>query len=176
VSGYVIVACRCAVGLVFVVAVAGKVRGTFDNVVDSVRVLLPAVRRHRQLVPVVATAVVTAEVAVPVLLAIPGTARAGAGWAAAVLLAFTAAIVAALRRGPGVPCRCFGDATVPLGRRHVVRNALLLAVAAGAAFPVPATGHPAETALAVFAGGCAALVITRFDEITDLFSPTRTMT
>jgi uncharacterized membrane protein YphA (DoxX/SURF4 family) len=174
VSGYVIVACRCAVGLVFVVAVAGKVRGrgTLDAFAGSVRALMPAVRRHRPL----AYAVVAAEAAVPVLVAIPGTARAGAGWAAAVLLAFTAAIVAALRRGRGVPCHCFGDSTVPLGRRHVLRNVLLLAAAAGAALPVPAAGHPAGTALALFAGGCAALVITRFDEITELFSPTRTMT
>lgn len=171
-SGHVIVACRCALGLVFAIAVAGKVHGGLDAFAGSVRALLPAVRRHRQL----ARTVVAAEAAVPVLLAIPGTAQAGAGWAAAVLLAFTAAIVAALRRGPGVPCRCFGDATVPLGRRHVLRNVLLLAAAAGAAFPVQATGHPAGIALAVFAGGCAALVITRFDEITDLFSPTRTMT
>jgi hypothetical protein len=172
VAGYVIVACRCAVGLVFVVAVAGKVRGGVDAFAGSVRALLPGVRHHRRL----GYTVVAAEAAVPVLLAMPGTARAGAGWAAAVLLAFTAAIVAALRRGPGVPCRCFGDATVPLGRRHVLRNALLLAAAAGAAFPVPVAGHPAGIALAVFAGGCAALAITRFDEISDLFSPARTMT
>jgi ABC-type microcin C transport system permease subunit YejB len=174
VSGYVIVACRCAVGLVFLVAVAGKVRGrsTFDAFAGSVRALLPMARYHRQL----ASAVVAAEAAVPVLLALPTTARAGAAWAAVVLLAFTAAVVAALRRGPGVPCRCFGASTVPLGRRHVVRNALLLAAVAGAAFPVPTAGHPAGTALALFAGGCAALVITRFDEITDLFSPARNMT
>jgi hypothetical protein len=172
VSGWVVIACRCVVGVVFLVAVVGKARGTLDAFADSVRALVPGVRRHRA----VAGGVIAAEAAVPVLVAIPGTARAGAGWAAAVLLAFTAAIVVALRRGHGEPCRCFGGATVPLGRRHVLRNVLLLAAAVPAAFPVPAAGDPAGIALAVFAGGCAALVITRFDEITELFSPTRTMT
>lgn len=68
---------------------------------------------------------VTVEVAIVVLLAVPVTARVGAALAALALLGFTAVIVAALRRGSLAACRCFGASTVPLGRRHVLRNGLL---------------------------------------------------
>ncbi len=51
--------------------------------------------------------------------------------AAATLLAFTAAIVRLLATGRRPVCACFGVWSArPLGGRHVVRNAVLLALAA----------------------------------------------
>ncbi len=50
--------------------------------------------------------------------------------AIALLLAFTALIVVRLARGEHPPCACFGAwSAKPIGAAHVVRNAVLLALA-----------------------------------------------
>ena len=50
------------------------------------------------------------------------------------LSVFTVMIVAKLRRGEHPPCACFGAwSATPIGARHVVRNLVLIAVAAVAA-------------------------------------------
>lgn len=46
------------------------------------------------------------------------------------LLAFTVAIVRRLRRGERPPCACFGSwSSAPIGPAHLVRNAVLAALA-----------------------------------------------
>jgi hypothetical protein len=57
------------------------------------------------------------------------------GWAAVVVLvAFTALLVAKLAQGERPPCACFGSFTAaPIGPSNVVRNLVLIALAAAAA-------------------------------------------
>ncbi|MEU0403445.1 MauE/DoxX family redox-associated membrane protein [Streptomyces sp. NPDC006197] len=60
------------------------------------------------------------------VLVVPATARTGASVAGLLVAVFTAGIVLARRRGTAARCACFGRTPMPLGRRHVVRNVLLL--------------------------------------------------
>jgi uncharacterized membrane protein YphA (DoxX/SURF4 family) len=57
--------------------------------------------------------------------------RPSAAIALVLLSAFTALIVNQLRQGLHPPCACFGAwSASPIGRRHLIRNAFLLALAA----------------------------------------------
>ena len=85
---------------------------------------------------------------------VPPTRRVGLLVASLLLLLFT---LVALRSATGVrriPCSCFGRGTVVLGWRHVVRNALLGAVAATAALApkVATTVLPSELTALAFVG------------------------
>ncbi|YCK41139.1 MauE/DoxX family redox-associated membrane protein [Actinomadura sp. ATCC 39365] len=166
---YVALACRVTLGVVFLVAVAGKVRGrsAFAGFRGSVRGLVPLGPRA---VTALSGAVVLAEGCVVVLLAIPGTVRAGMMLAGTVLVGFCAGIVRAMRSGSTTPCRCFGAAGTPLGRRHLVRNAGLLALVAAGLVPGHAAPHPAGVALSVLAGGVLAVIVIFFDDLADLFA------
>ena len=122
-------------------------------------------------------AVVTAEATGALLLVASMTVPAGLLLLGGVLTVFTAAIVAALRRGDHAPCRCFGPKIAPLGRRHVVRNGLLFVVVAGAALTLlwrPAEawrdGHPAGLLLALVAGLVGGMVVVLYDVLVELFA------
>jgi hypothetical protein len=117
----------------------------------------------------VAVAVVGAEAVVVPLLAIPGTATPGAALAAALLASFVVAIVLSMRRRSGLVCRCFGAGGAPLGRRHLVRNAVLVTACLGAAPVTGATALPSPPALALggAVAGLVAILIIRFDDILD---------
>jgi hypothetical protein len=164
-SGLVVFA-RSVLALVFVVAAVGKLRDR-AAFVASVREL-----RVAPAAPV-AAAVVAAELLV-VLLLVPGrpaATAAGLALAAGLLLAFTAAVVSALRRGLAAGCRCFGASTAsPYGRRHVARNLALAVVAVAGAAAAPA--DPAVTGPVVLAAvplaALAALVVTRLDDLVAL--------
>ncbi len=165
------VGCRCLVAMVFVLSVSGKVRSRtgFAEFIGSVGTLVPRWRSRRRSI---AAGVVAVEAVIVVLLAVPATARVGAALAAAAVLGFTAVILAALRRGSMAPCRCFGVSTVPLGRRHVVRNGFLLAAVAVAAAADQVPSDPVWVALAVTAGVIGAVFVALFDELVDLFAAT----
>ncbi|MFC4118145.1 MauE/DoxX family redox-associated membrane protein [Nonomuraea zeae] len=167
---------RCLIGLVFVVSAAGKLirRASLREFVASVaamRLLRPG---H---VPGAAAVVVAGEVAVCVLMALPGPMpQAGFALAGALLVAFSVAILMAVRRQVTAACRCFGTSTVPLGRRHIARNACL-AVASGlgcvaVASPEAATDVNALI-LAAFAGVVAGTLVVFLDELSELFGPGR---
>ncbi|GAB3933752.1 methylamine utilization protein MauE [Kribbella albertanoniae] len=125
-----------------------------------------------------AAGVVVAEVTLTVALLVGAffslrfVATAGFLLAVLLLLAFTAAIVVTLRRGIRKPCKCFGAATTPLGRAHVVRNVLLLAAAVAglvAGATSTASAEPAGVAIAAVAGLVGGLLVTRFDDLVELF-------
>ncbi|MGW6393549.1 MauE/DoxX family redox-associated membrane protein [Streptomyces sp. NPDC055103] len=166
---YVVMACRVLLALVFLVSAAGKLRGrrAFGGFVAETRAwrLLPS-----GAVTAVAAGVAVAEAAVPVLLAVPATARAGASAAGLLVAVFTAGVVVTRRRGTAARCACFGRASAPLGRRHVVRNVLLLGAAAVALVPVREPVAAAPLLVAVGAGALGALLVTTLDEIAGLFS------
>jgi hypothetical protein len=167
---YVSIACRCALGLVFLVSAVSKLRG-FAAFADSVRdigAVPPGMIRA------VALAVTLAECAtVPLLAAAP---IAGSLVAAGLLVGFSATIALVLRRGATVVCRCFGSSTSVFARRHLVRNALLLTVAMVGLMTTlyaPGIDDLGAVAVAVVAGLLAALPAITFDDLVALFAPTR---
>ncbi|MEV6398955.1 MauE/DoxX family redox-associated membrane protein [Streptomyces sp. NPDC051907] len=176
---YLLFACRVLLVGVFLVAVAGKLRGraAFDEFAASIRAmrLLP-----RRLAAPAAAAVAATEAAVVVLLAWPAAVPAGFALAAALLIVFTAGIALALRRGRREPCRCFGASAAPLGPVHVVRNLFLaLAAAAGLVLSLAEGAHwppnAGAGALALTAGVIGVLLVVRLDDLTALFTTSPAM-
>jgi hypothetical protein len=171
--------CYCLLGLVFAMSSASKLRGrtAFDEFVGTTRVLavamIPGYQVSRDEARLVGVAVVSGETAVPVLMVLPGTAGIGLGIAMFLLTVFGVGIAAAMRRGLRTTCRCFGSSSTPLGTRHLVRNALLVAVAAtGLAFgPDQLTqADPAGSAVAGAAALVLAALVVRLDDLIDLFT------
>jgi hypothetical protein len=171
---YLPLAIRCLIATVFAVAAVSKVAGraAFDQFAGSVRGWpLPAALPVRP----VAALVVAAEFAVCLLL---GSGATAGGYALALVLlsGFSVAVAWALVRGVRAPCRCFGASAAPLGSRHLVRNAVLGAVAAaglvtsvtGAA---PAGRQPGGVAVAVAAGLVLGGLVAVLDDIVELFRP-----
>lgn len=171
IATYVAITAQALLAGVFAWSVLGKVRSraAFRDYQESAAALsrLPA----SWLVPVsVATAAV--EVVLVVLLVVPATRVVALLLAAGLLLVFSVAIGQALRRGHQGSCRCFGPSRAPLGRRHLVRNLLLLGVAGAAAIagpPGPTTVAGLAVALAVAVVGV--LLVAAFAELVDLFRP-----
>ncbi|WP_432993405.1 MauE/DoxX family redox-associated membrane protein [Dactylosporangium sp. CA-233914] len=171
--GYVEIAARLLVGTVFVVALAGKVSSgrayhAFAASLRQMRVL------PERAVPAATAGSVAAEVAVVVLLALPLRWAAAAGFvvAAGLFAVFAAAIAASLRGGNRAPCRCFGASSTPLGRGHIVRNAVLIAIAL-AGLVAAAGGGAIEPAGAFVAGGAglvAGILVTAYDDLAALLS------
>ncbi|MGW3461715.1 MauE/DoxX family redox-associated membrane protein [Streptomyces olivaceoviridis] len=176
---YVVLGLRCLIGVVFLTSSLSKVagRGRLARFAVSLRVLGVVPRRH---VRPVASAVVAAECVVCILLALPaaGLALVGFALATCLLVAFTLAILGALRRGVHAPCRCFGPSTRPLGQGHVWRNACLTlaavtGVAALALSPAAAaSARPAGAAVALLTGLCAGGLVALLDTLRELFRPT----
>lgn len=169
---YLTLACRILLGAVFVAAVFGKVRSgaAFDSFVSAIRALAVAQTRPARVVAVI---VVGAEAAVVPLLVTPWI---GLLLAISLLLAFIVTIVRAQRREIIADCPCFGPSAVPLGPRHVARNAVLTVVAVVAlatAFPQPAEVNLVGLLVAGAAGITAASLIVRLDDIVSLFADNR---
>ncbi|MFD7712101.1 MauE/DoxX family redox-associated membrane protein [Streptomyces sp. NPDC059786] len=171
---YLAIGVRCLIGTVFVVSFIGKftARGALADLVGSLRELrlLPENR-----VRTAARLLTTAEGGIAALLIAPSSTLAGLGLGAAALLltVFAAGIGIAARRGAHAVCACFGPSQVPLGRRHVVRNALLAAVAvtgiAASASTSPVSPGPAV--VAAVSGLLTGVLITRLDDLFDLLFP-----
>lgn len=171
---YVALSGRCAVAVVFLAAVIGKVhsRAAFRAFRQSVPDFVPL--KPGKALAVVAVAVVSVEAAVVVLLAIDRTAPAGLGLAGAALLTFSAGIRRAVRSGSSTSCRCFGVTSSPLSGAHLVRNVGLAVVAVGglAAHLVgtPAVAQPAGAAVAFATAFVLALAFIFLDDLRDLFT------
>lgn len=169
--------CYCLVGLVFAVSSASKLRGrmAFVEFVRTTRVLatatVPRYEMSRGGARRTAVVVVSGETAVPVSLVVPGTAEIGLGIAILLLTAFGVGIAAAMRRGLRTSCRCFGSSTAPLGRRHLVRNALLAAAAATGLVLGPGQADPAGMAVAAAGALVLTALVVRLDDLIDLFTP-----
>ncbi|MFB4270453.1 MauE/DoxX family redox-associated membrane protein [Nonomuraea sp. GTA35] len=166
---HLLMTCRLLLAGVFLVALAGKVRGraAFAAFTASIRALglLP-----RPWAAVAAYALVAAELVTAALLL--ATRVAGLAAAAVTLAVMTGGVLAALLRGRRAPCRCFGPSTRPLGRTHVARNLLLIAVA-GAGLAAGGSGdpaHPAGLVLSAVAAAVGVLVVVRLDDLAALFS------
>ncbi len=174
---YLSLATSLALAVVFGTSVTTKTRaGAFRAFVDSAGplTLVPRKWRRRVAIPVI---VVEATLFVVlstwfVLGGIRLLALTTFLSAVVLLAAFTGALTLSLRRGDRMPCRCFGATSAPLGAAHVVRNAVLLLVAAtGAAAAVtePAGGRPAGLGVAAAAGLVTGVLAVLADDIIDLF-------
>ncbi|MGW0194157.1 MauE/DoxX family redox-associated membrane protein [Nonomuraea sp. NPDC003201] len=170
---HLMIMCRALLAAVFAIAIAGKVRGrsAYGEYVSSIVVLkiLP-----RTVSTMAAHALVAAEAASVVLLALPWTVPLGFALAVGTLAALTGGILVALRRGRQAPCRCFGASVTPLGRPHVIRNLVLAASGATGLAAWAASGaavaHPAGVALALVAAAVGALLVVRLDDLLELFT------
>jgi hypothetical protein len=173
---YLALACRCAIGVVFAVSVSGKLRSrsAFGAFVSWLAALpVPLVRGRPRATAVVLAA---AEALIVVLVALPWTVRPGLVLAAVVLGVFTAGTWLAVARGADAPCQCFGVSASPLGRRHVVRDALLCAAAVAGAAAVGSGGvRPAAVAMSLGAGLVVAGFIVFLDDLAVLFAGTGEM-
>lgn len=151
---YIGFGCRVLLAVVFFAAAVSKMRGRNRT---EFRASLGAFGVNPRRRSAVVAAVIMCELATAVLLAADVTALAGLVVGAALLIVFTMAIKSVLRRGTSASCRCFGASTQPLGRRHLVRNAILLSIAA-----VGITGTSPATALGVAGWNPAALMVAGF--------------
>jgi hypothetical protein len=163
-------ACRVLLGVVFAVSVVTKVWS--KAAWQSYRSWLGGLPLRPLRLPGAPMAIEFAECAVVLLVAYPPAAAAGLVVALTVCLALTIGLSVAVRRGASQPCHCFGQSSEPLGRQHVLRNALLAICAltgvltAGAAGThVPAT---AQAGLPVIGGLAAAVIIIFFGDIAAL--------
>lgn len=170
---YLLLSCRCLIAAVFVTSVVSKTRSrdAFRAFVSSIDDLRPAPAPGSG---AIAPVVVAGEGSVAVLLAVPGAVTAGFALSASLLLAFSAAIAAAVRRGVRTPCRCFGASVTPIGVPHLVRNLLLLAASATGgltALRSPAgVLHPAGVAVSVMTVAVVAVpLLFFFDDFVALF-------
>jgi hypothetical protein len=164
---YVTLACRCLIGVVFAVSAVSKVRSlssfrAFAAWLASLPML--SARARAVLAPVIAAA----EIAIAVLVAQPWTVTAGMVLAAVVMAVFAVGTGVLVRRDVRASCQCFGPSAVPLGIRHVGRNAALCAAAVTGAIEsgaVAGPGRPAGTALSLGIAAVAALVVVFLDDL-----------
>lgn len=126
---YVGLAAQIVIAVVFLISGMSKLHSwsAVQEFARSVRALpLPAQLRTTR----TALAIAATELIVPVLLAVPVTTRVGFGVAIALLAVFSYAVVKVLQSGRRVPCRCFGVSDVPMHAADLLRNAVLIAIAA----------------------------------------------
>jgi len=171
---YLAVGASGVVGVVFLVSSVSKLAGRqsfrgFVTALADMRVL-PA-----GLVLPVAVLVVTGEFGVWLLLAVPVAALSVTGLVIAIgmLTAFTVGIGSVLKSGLPTSCRCFGPTAAPFGPRHIVRNVLLVCVAAVGSVAWVRSG-PASTGgllVALAAGLLVGGLVTVLDDLIDLFRP-----
>jgi hypothetical protein len=169
---YLGLACRCVVGVVFLVSASGKLRSrpAFRAFASWLAALpVPLVRRQPR---AAAGVMAAAEALIVILVALPWTVRPGLALAAAVLAVFTAGTWLAVARGADAPCQCFGVSASPLGWRHVVRDAVLGAIAVAGAAAGSGGARPAAAAVGLGAGLVAAGFVVFLDDLAVLFTRT----
>jgi hypothetical protein len=169
--GYVALAARVIIGVLFLGAAASKVRSAAAREAfrTAVSALVP-----RAPAGALSVGVIAAEVVIVVLVALPVTAVAGLLLAVAVLTAFSFSVWAALRRGVRTSCRCFGWSETPLSRTPIVRNAVLVVVAVAGVFgalSAPVGGlHPGGTALSISVALVLVVGLSFADDLAFLWS------
>lgn len=158
-------ACRAALGIVFLVAVRSKLhsRAAFAEFGHAL-VGLDVPTRVAGLR--VAVLVIAAELLVVLL---PWLApRLGYALAVLLLTGFLAVFGRSLRRARPVACRCFGASERPIGISDMARNVCLIALAAlGAACQAANTTEPmlAGVLASLLAGAFVGALFTRWDDL-----------
>lgn len=171
-SLFVVIA-KFSLSVVFVSAVLGKLasRGSLSEFVDSI----PVGRSNDQRRIALAAIVLAAEALVPILLWVSkATVVVGFAIAAVLLAAFAIFVLNRVWTKSGGSCHCFGWSPSPFRARHVVRNALLLAVAlaAMAGQSSAAKAGTGVTLLAAVIGVTAGMCAVLMDDLAFLFGDT----
>jgi hypothetical protein len=178
---YLVIGCRCLIAVVFLSSAVSKIRNRrvyAEFVAATARFAptwLPRLLTRYEIgtavgIRRVSAGVLGAELAIPVLLAVPATIPVGFAVAVVLLTGFTAAIGAALFRGERVACRCFATSVAPVGAPHLVRNLLLLIVTlTGLALPMVGSTAPVGVLLTVLAAMIAATLVMFTDDLVELF-------
>ncbi|MGW1230504.1 MauE/DoxX family redox-associated membrane protein [Streptomyces sp. NPDC001478] len=169
----VLTVCWALAGVLLVSALA-KARA-FPDTLEMVRRLLARAGRPlaRRCARPAALLLVAVEAATGLALLGPRQ-TAGPGLVAAAVLTagFTALAVLATAARTEVRCACFGRPTARLGRRHVVRNGFLLALACLGCWGPDAAGLAPAAVPALVICATAAVVVTAvtafYDDIVDL--------
>ncbi|MQY12893.1 hypothetical protein SRB5_30320 [Streptomyces sp. RB5] len=177
---YLAFSLRLALAGVLLAGAVAKARafGEARRMVEvTVRRALPAPALARR-IPAGAAAglLIGAEAAVALLL-LSGAGQARPGFAAALVLfvCFTALAVFSATTGAELPCACFGRSTARLGPRHVLRNGVLLALAAAGLY-LASAGPDGDGMRAggVAVGIAAAFVVTAltayYDDLVDFLT------
>ena len=148
---------RVALALVFIAAAVGKLLDLAGSRRAVVEFGLP-----ERAAATTGTMLPFGELAIAAALILMPSARWGALAALALLLAFTSAIVRAMRRGEAPDCHCFGQLhSEPAGAPSVVRNGLLAAAAIVVLIEAPGRSFASlsgeDIVLTVMSVGAAAL-------------------
>ncbi len=129
----------------------------------------------RSLAAPAAAVTIALEAVAAAAVLVPALAPVGFAVACVLLAAFSAGVRSMIRRRVAIPCRCFGTGHRPPGPAHLVRNAILLAVAAlGLVLTAVGAGPPpleADAVLASIAGATVALLLVNLDELVVLYRP-----
>ncbi|MGL5857961.1 MAG: MauE/DoxX family redox-associated membrane protein [Angustibacter sp.] len=190
--------CAATLGVVFSVALAGKLsRAGFSEFRESITQLWPGRSPlSRSACYAVASTVVVAEGFVVATLASstmvtiasePVSALASSGFAVAtaLLVVFAAVHLVALQRKRTVRCACFGRTNTTVGPISLVRSAVLIVVAVVGFGSTAGRGLSALTAgelsgwsaiPAVVVGGVCGILLVHLDDLVDLFKLTSTPT
>lgn len=164
---YLLVFCRIVVGLVFLLAFAGKVLNLvrFQQTVASFGILPP------RLSALAAVLFVAGELVVVVLIAL-GDAFLGLGFALAILLlfSFSAALLLVLVRGMNVSCGCFGPSQKAVSAYDLWRNAgfLLCALAGLGVLAARPAGGDLSLVELVIVGMAAGVFVTIWLNLRDI--------
>jgi methylamine utilization protein MauE len=165
------ISCRCLLAIVFACSAGAKLRGggSFRAFRDWLGDLpVPGAAHHAG---GLAAALASAEVLIVLLLVLPWTVRPGFALAGATLLVFIAGTRLAITRGTNAACNCFGARGAPLGWRHVVRDAVLLAVAVLGAVASDAHGaRVAGVAVSVATAAFLSVLIVFLDDVMSLLA------
>lgn len=173
---YIGFGCRLLLAAVFLVAALNKLFRRHG--LAEFRSSLAAFGVRPRWRPAAAAVVVAGELTAAALLPAEITALAGLGIGVALLIAFTSAIALTLQRGTPANCRCFGESSQPLSGRHLVRNAILLSIAAVgiagtllAADPGAAGWNVAALLLSGFVAVFLATMVIAYDDLVALLLP-----
>lgn len=148
--------CRLYVFVTLAIAVLGKSLAT-GPFVASTADLLGVTRRSARFV---AIPVIWAEAVIATLLLLGGDpARAGMAAALLLFLAFTTTLALALARRQTVRCNCFGGRGHNVSIHDLVRNATLIAAAAGYLSNRQSTVRPEAAELALLLAGALILLL-----------------
>ncbi|GHF35746.1 hypothetical protein GCM10018790_12110 [Kitasatospora xanthocidica] len=173
-TAYLLLGCRAVIAVVFAGSALTKFRARrdFASALRVMAVLPP------RLTGAATVGVPVAEAALALLVWVPEPVSTWAFAATGGLIAlFSAVLVRLLRQGADVSCSCFGASGVPVSKAHVVRNLVLIAVAAAglAASTAPGPGGlgPAGVAVVLLVAGFASALIIATDTLVELFSAAR---
>ncbi|AZK96991.1 MULTISPECIES: MauE/DoxX family redox-associated membrane protein [Streptomyces] len=108
----------------------------------------------------VALAIPVLEVGIALALFLRHPVWAGFGAAGLMLLAFTVYLWRILRSRPGVSCGCVGSAGSEVSAAHLVRNAVLLVICAGAWWATASSEGPGPVDYALVAAPAAVVGVT----------------